>query len=124
MAVTKTKSFQRQGPKTIERLAIGSQAALGAAAGYISGLLSGSVANNFASVAVGAQLCIDAPVVGAAIGDFCLASSSIDPLGLNVFCVVRTVDNANICVANTTAGAVDLGLSTFKALVVKASVTT
>lgn len=124
MAATKVNSFQRQGPKLFDRIAVGTNRPVSAASAFITGLLTGSISNNFASVAVGAQICIDAPVVGAAIGDLCLASSSIDPQGLNVFCAIRAVDNANICVANTTAGAVDLGLATFKALVVKASLTT
>jgi hypothetical protein len=58
-------------------------------------------------------------VTGAALGDFVIASFSLDLAGLDISAYVGAANRVDVILHNGTAGAVDLGSGTLKVLVFK-----
>jgi len=58
-------------------------------------------------------------VTGAALGDFVIASFSLDLAGLDISAYVGAADRVDVILHNGTSGAIDLGSGTLKVLVFK-----
>jgi len=72
--------------------------------------LQGTIAwGDLASIAVGAMQAKDVTVTGAALGDFAIASFSVDVTDLVLNAQVTAADTVTCVLLNNTAGAVDLG---------------
>ena len=80
--------------------------------------LIGSAAYDIPSLAAGASDSFTITVTGAVRGDFCLVSSSASiAAGLDVSSIIGGTDTVRVTVTNTTAGAIDPGNSTWRAIV-------
>ena len=84
-------------------------------------LLQGSDTWDPGSLNDGTQESKDFTVTGAALGDFAIAGAGIDVTDLIVSAVVTAANTVTITLANETGGAVDLGSSTWNALVIPAA---
>lgn len=84
------------------------------------GALEGSATSDVASIADGDEAAVEVTVTGAALGDFALASVSLDVADLVVSASVTAANTVTIVLANNTGGAVDLASATFRARVLKA----
>jgi len=82
-------------------------------------VLSGSDTWDPGSIANGAMEAKDITVAGAALGDFVLASVSIDLLDLVLDANVTAANTVTAVLANNTGGAVDLGSLTVAVRVLK-----
>ena len=83
------------------------------------GVLTGSVSWNLASIAVGAEEPKQLTVTGAAIGDFVIVAPGVDVQEMTFSGSVISADTVELVVANNTAGAIDLAVSTWKVKVLK-----
>jgi hypothetical protein len=81
--------------------------------------LTGSATWNPGSIAHNAKESKDITVVGAAIGDFCLVSFSLDVQDLILNAQVTATDTVTAVLHNSTGGATDLAEGTVRALVFK-----
>jgi|TARA_R110000851_G_scaffold84784_3_gene184538 hypothetical protein len=75
-----------------------------------------------ASIADGNEVAVDVTVPGAALGDFALASLSLDVADLVLSVAVTAADTATAVLANNTGGAIDLGSATLSVYVIPKSV--
>lgn len=74
-----------------------------------------------ASLADGAGVSNDVTAEGAVLGDFCLASFSVDVVDLTVTCNITAAGVATVRHQNESAGAVDLAAYTVRVAVFKSS---
>lgn len=73
---------------------------------------------NPASILDGDEVAVDVTVVGAKLGDFALASFSLDVADLSLTADVTAANTVTAVLANNTGGAVDLGSGTLRVKVV------
>jgi len=78
----------------------------------LSDYLSGSETKDWGSIADGDELAEDVAVVGAALGDFAVASMSIDVTDLIITASVTAANVVTVILSNNTGGAIDLGSGT------------
>jgi|TARA_R100000900_G_scaffold122470_1_gene96950 hypothetical protein len=71
-----------------------------------------------ASIADGDEVAVDVTVPGAALGDFAMASLSVDVADLVLSVAVTAANTATAVLANNTGGAVDLGSATLRVRVI------
>lgn len=76
--------------------------------------LDGSKTFDSGSIADGNEEVTEITVTGAALGDFCIASSSIDVLDLAVVASVTAADTVTLQLLNNTGGAIDLASATVR----------
>ena len=81
------------------------------------GQAAGSATWDPGEVAVGAKVSTTVTVSGAALGDFALASFSLDVQELSLTATVSATNTVEIVLANNTAAAVNLESGTVRALV-------
>jgi len=81
-------------------------------------LLQGSVTWDAGSIADGNEEAKEVTVTGAALGDFVLASFSIDVADLSLSAAVTAADTITFVLSNNTGGAIDLVEATSYALVI------
>ena len=74
-----------------------------------------------ASLADGAGVSNDVTAEGAILGDFCVASFSVDVVDLTVTCNITAAGVATVRHQNESAGAVDLAAYTVRVAVIKSS---
>jgi hypothetical protein len=74
-----------------------------------------------ASLADGAGVSNDIAAEGAVLGDFCLASFSVDVVDLSVTCNITAANVATVRHQNESGGAVDLAAYTVRVIVFKAN---
>lgn len=72
-----------------------------------------------ASIADGNEVAVDITVTGAELGDFVLASLSVDVADLVLSAAVTAADTVTAVLANNTGGAIDLASATLKVRVLK-----
>ena len=85
----------------------------------LSNALEGSKAWDAGSIADGDEEALEITVAGAALGDFVLASLSIDVADLALSGAVTAADTVTLVLSNNTGGAVNLGAATAYCLVLK-----
>jgi hypothetical protein len=85
--------------------------------------LSGSETKDWGSLVDGAGASEDVTVYGAALGDFCVASMSVDVVDIVVTCNVTAANVATVRLQNETTGTVDLASGTLRVQVIKVSAT-
>lgn len=124
MAPTKVNSFQRQGPKLFDRIAVGTNRPVSAAAAFITNLIGGSKVFDWPSIAAGGQSSTTVTVTGAAFGDFVGCSMSIDLQLLRMSAYVSAADTVTAVLQNGTAGAIDLGSGTLLCRAERIGITT
>ena len=78
----------------------------------------GSTAVDLASIADGNEQAVDVTITGAQLGDFTLASHSLDVTDLMITGSVTAADTVTVIVANNTGGALDIGSGTIYAMVI------
>jgi hypothetical protein len=71
-----------------------------------------------ASIADGDEVAVDVTVPGAALGDFAMASLSVDVADLVLSVAVTAANTATAVLANNTGGAVDLASATLRVRVI------
>lgn len=81
--------------------------------------ITGSATWDPASIANGAQATTSVTVTGAVLGDFAIASASIDLGELILTAHVGAADTVHVCLNNATGGAVDLASFTVNVLVIR-----
>ena len=81
--------------------------------------LQATATYNPASIAAGANVSTTITVLDAVLGDFVLASFSLDLAGLTLTAYVSSANTVTVVFANSTAGAVDLASGTITVLVMK-----
>ena len=81
--------------------------------------LAGSATWNPGSIAAGNEEAKNVTVTGAALGDFCMVSFSLDVADLVLSGEVTASNTVTAVLANNTGGAVDLGSGTLRAKVIK-----
>ena len=74
-----------------------------------------------ASVAAGSKISTTVTVSGASLGDFVLASFSLDLQELTLTCYVSASNTVEVVLANLTGSAVDLASGTLAVLVLKSA---
>lgn len=79
-----------------------------------SGILTASATWDAGSIADEALESKDITVTGAVIGDFAVASLSVDSVDLTVTAAVTAADTVTVTIANLTGSAVDLASATVK----------
>lgn len=82
-------------------------------------VLQGSETKDWASLADGVGASEDVDVFGAAMGDTCLASQSVDVVDVTMTCNVTAANVATVHVQNESTATVDLASSTLRVLVFK-----
>ena len=93
--------------------------AMGSSTGASAGILRGdSAAYDPASVADAESLEKEVTVTGAALGDFALASLSVDLAGLSISALVSAADTVTVVLQNDSGGAVDLAAGTIARVLV------
>ena len=85
-----------------------------------SDVLTGSATWDPSSIGDGDEQATGITVAGAELGDFVMASISVDIGDMVLDAQVTAADTVTCVLANNTGGAVDLGSSTASVLVVKA----
>lgn len=85
--------------------------------------LDGSAAYNPPSIAAGAQTTTTVTVTGAALGDYAVASFSLDLQGISLDAYVSAADTVTCVFRNGTVGAVDLASGTLRSFVTKQGIT-
>jgi hypothetical protein len=88
--------------------------------GVASTVLTGSETWDAASIADGAEEMEEVSVVGAAMGDYAIATINSDTLDGILSAHVTAEDTVTIVVANNTGGAIDLASGTLEVMVFKA----
>jgi hypothetical protein len=78
----------------------------------------GSTAVDLASIADGDEEAVEVTVTGAQLGDFVLASHSLDVTDLTVTGSVTAANTVTVIVANNTGGAIDIAAGTVYAMVI------
>jgi hypothetical protein len=81
--------------------------------------LDASATWDAASIADGDEVVVEVTVTGAALGDFCLASLSIDVADLNLTANVTAANTVTAQLNNNTGGAIDLASGTLYVRVIK-----
>lgn len=81
--------------------------------------LDGSATWNAASIADGDEEVTEVTVTGAALGDFAIASFSLDVADLTLSAAVTAADTVTVQLLNNTGGAIDLASGTVYARVIK-----
>ena len=85
-----------------------------------SDVLTGSATWDPSSIGDGDEQATDITVAGAELGDFVMASISVDIQDMVLDAQVTAADTVTCVLANNTGSAVDLGSSTASVVVVKA----
>jgi len=85
----------------------------------LNGYLTASEVKDFGSIADGDEEAEEVTVTGAVLGDFALASLSIDSTDLVVTAGVTAANTVTVVVLNNTGGAIDLGSATLAVRVFK-----
>jgi len=85
----------------------------------VPGYLEGSATWNPASIADGNEEAKEVTVTGAALGDFAIASFSLDVTDLVLDAQVTAANTVTCVLANNTGGAIDLGSGTARVKVLK-----
>jgi hypothetical protein len=80
----------------------------------IGGVISGSATFNPADLADGAGETTTVTATGAALGDFALASFSLDLQGITVTAYVSAADTVTVRLQNESGGAIDLASGTLR----------
>lgn len=88
---------------------------------FVSGVLKATGTWDPASIADGDSLDKDVSLTGVVLGDFALASLSLDQAGLAITAQVTATDVLTITLVNNTGGAVDLASLTYRVLCLKKS---
>jgi hypothetical protein len=88
-------------------------------AGKITGNYTGSTTWDPGSIAVGAMEAVDITVTGAALGEMCLVSFSLDVTDLALTANVTATNTVTAVLSNNTGGAVDLASGTIAVKVFK-----
>lgn len=78
----------------------------------------GSTAIDLGSIADGDEQAVEVSIPGAQLGDFALASHSLDVTDLMVTGSVTAADTVTVIVANNTGGAIDIASGTIFAMVI------
>ena len=86
---------------------------------YFSDVLSGSATWDPSGIGDGDEQAIGITVAGAELGDYCLASISVDIQDMVLRCQVTAADTVTLVLANNTGSEVDLGSSTASCIVIK-----
>ncbi len=81
--------------------------------------LAGSATWDPGSIADGDEVAQEVTVTGAALGDFAVASFSLDVLDLVINAAVTAANTVTVILANNTGGAIDLAGGTVRAKVFK-----
>jgi len=87
---------------------------------FFKDVLSGSATWDPSGIGDGDEQAVGITVPGAELGDFCLASISVDIQDMVLDAQVTAADTVTCVLANNTGGEVDLGSSTASVLVIKA----
>lgn len=82
-------------------------------------MLDGSATWDAASIADGDEVVTEVTVTGAALGDFAIASFSIDVADLTLAAAVTAANTVTVQLLNNTGGAIDLASGTVYARVIK-----
>ncbi|AGH15989.1 hypothetical protein DVVG_00003 [Dunaliella viridis virus SI2] len=85
------------------------------------GALEGSTTWDPGSILDGDEVAQEITVTGAALGDFALASFSLDVTDLVINAAVTAADTVTVVLANSTGGTIDLASGTVRARVFKAA---
>ena len=88
------------------------------------GFLFGSETYDAGSIADGDEEVGEVTVTGAVVGDFVLASHSVDVADLAITAAVTATDTVTYQLLNNTGGAIDLASGTVRVLVIPKSITT
>lgn len=78
-----------------------------------------SVTKDWASLVDGAGASQTVTVLGAALGDFCLASQSVDIVGMTMTCYISAADTATVRLQNESTATADLASSTLRVVLVR-----
>jgi len=78
----------------------------------LQGFLTGSETKDFGSIGDGNELIEDVAVLGAALGDFAMASLSVDTVDLTLTATVTAANVVTVSLGNFTGGAIDLASAT------------
>ena len=71
------------------------------------------------AIASGAELGVDVPVTEAELGDFVIASASVDLQGMKPSCYIKSANNAHYILRNDTGAPITLGTFTIYVRVIK-----
>jgi len=82
-------------------------------------ILFASETKDWGSIADGDEEAEEVTVTGAALGDFAIASMSVDVEDLQLGAAVTAANTVTCVLSNNTGGAVDLGSGTLKVMVIK-----
>jgi len=85
---------------------------------FITGAYEGSETYDAGSIADGNEEVGELTITGAALGDYCLVSLSIDIADLTAAAAVTAADTVTYQLLNNTGGAIDLTSATVKVLVI------
>jgi len=77
-----------------------------------------SETKDWGSVADGDEAAEEVTVTGAQLGDFALASMSIDTTDITLTATVTAANTVTVILANNTGGAIDLGSGTLYVMVI------
>jgi hypothetical protein len=88
---------------------------------HVNQMLPGSATWDAGSIADGDEEAKDVTITGAALGDYVLASLSIDVADLVLTAQVTAADTVTASLANNTGGAIDLASATLYVMVIKKS---
>ena len=80
--------------------------------------MSASATWNPASLADGNEVAVEVTVPGAKLGDFALASFSLDLQDLDLGCAVTAANTVTAVIGNDTGGTIDLGSGTLRVKVI------
>lgn len=117
--MARTKDFLFKYRMRFGQLAVGDWSS--GNSGILTGLLRGSKTMDWGSVADAATLSTTVTVTGAALGDMCLASMSLDVQELAMSCAISAANTAEVSLVNDTGSAVDLASGTLAVLVFKSA---
>ena len=82
-------------------------------------ILFGSETKDWGSIADGGEAAEEVTVTGAALGDFAMASMSIDVADLQLSADVTAANTVTCVLSNSTGGAIDLGSGTLSVMVIR-----
>ena len=88
---------------------------------HLNQMLTGSTTWNAGDIADGDEEAKDVTIVGAALGDYVLASLSIDVADLVLTAQVTAADTVTASLSNNTGGAINLASATLYVMVIKKS---
>jgi hypothetical protein len=87
----------------------------------LSSYMAGSETKDWGSIADGDEAAEEVTVTGAALGDFAVASMSIDVTDLIITASVTAADTVTVMLSNNTGGSIDLGSGTLYVRVIPRS---